>query len=207
MLEGSPDHSDLHWTPVHHRSGSAFQSSRRPNVTRQDNSLNDSSPWRFGPEGPSNDQKELRTLVAKNLPDRIKHLDIVNVVRGSALLDVWVRHVDRFANISFVDAEAAKNFLTYTKRNPIYIHGSKVSFKATLPILGTNKLFRSISPGAIASMSCRSMWPTRLLEVLLATWSCMMRLPRSRRHVYEMTWTIYTTLSLSMYHLSTAMYT
>jgi hypothetical protein len=69
-----------------------------------------------------------RTLVMKGLPDRFTHLDIVRVIRGGQLLNLFVPGRDRLARISFVDASAAQAFLTYSKRNGIYVLGKRVSF-------------------------------------------------------------------------------
>ena len=70
---------------------------------------------------------EQRTLVLKNLSDRITHKDIVDVVRGGAVLDIYLRTNERTASVSFVEGTAAQNFMNYAKRNDIYIHGKRVS--------------------------------------------------------------------------------
>lgn len=72
-------------------------------------------------------RNEQRTLLIKNLSDRVTHKDVVDVVRGGALLDVYLRSNDRSASVSFVEGAAAQAFLAYAKRNDIYIHGKRVS--------------------------------------------------------------------------------
>ena len=63
----------------------------------------------------------------KNLSDRATHKDIVGIVRGGAVLDIYLRTNDRSASISFVEGVAAQAFMNYAKRNDIYIHGKRVS--------------------------------------------------------------------------------
>lgn len=68
-----------------------------------------------------------RTISIRNLPDRVTHEDIVDAVRGGALLHVYVRPWDRFADISFVDESAAHEFLRHTKLHGLNIAGKRVS--------------------------------------------------------------------------------
>lgn len=68
-----------------------------------------------------------RTIVAKNLSDRATHKDIVDIIRGGAVLDIFLRTNDRSVSVSFVEESAAQNFMSYAKRNDIYIHGKRVS--------------------------------------------------------------------------------
>ncbi len=71
-------------------------------------------------------REDRRTLVFKGLLDRTTHKDIVDVVSGGALLDIFLRPRERMASVSFVEGVAAQDFLTYAKRNDIYIHGKRV---------------------------------------------------------------------------------
>jgi hypothetical protein len=64
-----------------------------------------------------------RTIVISNLSDRATHKDLVDVIRGGRLLDIYLRN-DRTATVSFV--EGAQEFLAYTKRNDIYLHLKRV---------------------------------------------------------------------------------
>ncbi|UPX14208.1 uncharacterized protein EKO05_0004697 [Ascochyta rabiei] len=65
-----------------------------------------------------------RTILITNLADRTTHKDLVGVIRGGQLLDIFLRS-DRAATVSFV--EGAANFLAYVKRNDIYLHAKRVS--------------------------------------------------------------------------------
>lgn len=69
---------------------------------------------------PVNDQ---RTVLITNLAAHTTHKDIVSIVRGGRLLDVFLRG-DRSATVSFV--EGAAEFLAYVRRNDIYLHAKRV---------------------------------------------------------------------------------
>jgi len=71
-------------------------------------------------------RNEQRTILIKNLSDRVTHKDIVDVVRGGAVLDIYIRSTDKSASVSFVEGAAAQAFMSYAKRNDIYIHGKRV---------------------------------------------------------------------------------
>ena len=77
-------------------------------------------------------RNEQRTILIKNLSDKVIHKDIVDLVRGGALLDIYVRTGEKMASVSFVEGSAAQNFLNYAKRNDIYIHGKRVSLTTQL---------------------------------------------------------------------------
>ena len=77
-------------------------------------------------EDHSDRKNERRTILLQNLPDPVTHSEIVNVVRGGLLLDVYLRSQDRSASVSFVDGLAAQDFMSYMKRNHVYIHGRRV---------------------------------------------------------------------------------
>ena len=72
-------------------------------------------------------RNEQRTILIKNLSDRITHKDIADIVRGGAVLDIYLRPTDRSASVSFVEGAAAQAFMNYAKRNDIYIRGKRVS--------------------------------------------------------------------------------
>ena len=77
---------------------------------------------------PAYNRAEQRSVVASNLSDRTTHKDLINVIRGGALLDIYLRTNDRSASISFIEGSAAQNFMNHVKRNDIYIHGKRVSY-------------------------------------------------------------------------------
>ncbi|OCK83349.1 hypothetical protein K432DRAFT_379589 [Lepidopterella palustris CBS 459.81] len=72
---------------------------------------------------PKNDQ---RTLIFSNLSDRITHKDLVEIIRGGRLLDIYMRN-DRSATVSFV--EGAREFLAYAKRNDFYLHSKRIEIR------------------------------------------------------------------------------
>lgn len=75
----------------------------------------------FSQSIPVHDQ---RTVHISNLHERTTHKDLVEVIRGGRLLNVFLRN-DRTAAVSFV--EGAPEFLAYAKRNDIYLHTRRVS--------------------------------------------------------------------------------
>lgn len=81
-------------------------------------------------EKPRPDKRNLHARIDKrsihfaNLSDRTTHKDIVDVIRGGTILDIYLRN-DRTANVSFVDGGNAAAFLNYVKRNDVYIHGKR----------------------------------------------------------------------------------
>lgn len=71
-------------------------------------------------------REEQRTILAKNLSDRVTHKDIIDFVRGGLVLDIYLRSNERSASISFVEGSAAQDFMNHAKRNDIYVHGKRV---------------------------------------------------------------------------------
>ncbi|KAF2786137.1 hypothetical protein K505DRAFT_368477 [Melanomma pulvis-pyrius CBS 109.77] len=67
-----------------------------------------------------------RTILINNLSDRATHKDLVGIIRGGRLLDIFLRN-DRSATISFV--EGAQEFLAYAKRKDIYLHTKRLEFR------------------------------------------------------------------------------
>lgn len=70
--------------------------------------------------------RDQRTILFTNLSDRTTHQDLVNIIRGGRLLDIYIRN-DRSATVSFV--EGAQEFLAYAKRNDFYIHAKRVEVR------------------------------------------------------------------------------
>ena len=68
----------------------------------------------------------LRTLVFSNLADPVTERELLNVVRGGALLDIYWYDHGHAAKVSFIQASAAEAFLAYTKRHDIYLRGKRV---------------------------------------------------------------------------------
>lgn len=126
------------WPSKNQSSGFGFQKDRGGTFVRQYSSVQDDSSFpsdlekeeQSSPTAKTDRQhyakSEQRTIVAKNLSDRVTHKDIVDIIRGGAVLDIFLRANERSASISFVEGAAAQEFLNYAKRNDIYIHGKRV---------------------------------------------------------------------------------
>lgn len=71
--------------------------------------------------------KPRRTLFFSNLPKDATYSDLVAVVRGGALVDVWMKESDRCASVSFINPADADAYLRYAKKNEIFIGGCRVS--------------------------------------------------------------------------------
>lgn len=112
---------------------------------------------------------EQRTIIAKNLSDRATHKDIVDIIRGGAVLDIFLRTNERSASISFVEGSAAQDFLSYTKRNDIYIHGKRVNMHLAKNF--GRLMSRSLnSPGMIDSLFFLATLRIRLGLAQPGTW-------------------------------------
>ena len=68
-----------------------------------------------------------RTLYFAGLPAGTAHKDLVKVLRGGRILDIYLRK-DRSATVSFI--EGAQEFFKYAKRHDVYIHQKRVSHPA-----------------------------------------------------------------------------
>lgn len=67
-----------------------------------------------------------RTVQLFGFGDQVSHADIVKVVRGGMLLDIHLKAHERIANVSFLEASAAQNFMQNVRRNDLYIGGKRV---------------------------------------------------------------------------------
>jgi hypothetical protein len=68
-----------------------------------------------------------RTLLMRGLPEKATLLDVVKVVRGGQLLNIYTRYHKQLAHISSVDASAAAAFLVCSKGTAISVLGKRVS--------------------------------------------------------------------------------
>ena len=93
-----------------------------PDLDREDGSLTASRA-----ERKRYAREEHRTIIAKNLSDRVTHQDLIDIVRGGILLDLFLRSGEKTASISFVEGSAAQNFMNNVKRKDVYLHGKRVS--------------------------------------------------------------------------------
>lgn len=93
-----------------------------PNIVREE------SGWQtISTEKPLSDNGGKKTLLIKNLPTNVTIKEIVNLIRGGALLDVYIKFSTKCAFVSFVDPDAAHAFMKYAKRKGIYLQGKMVS--------------------------------------------------------------------------------
>lgn len=104
-----------------HNNSAQDDSSLAPDFERNESFL---APPR--PEKQYYARSDQRTLTAKNLSGRTTHKDIMRVLRGGLVLDVYLRLNDRSASISFVEGTAAGDFLNHVRRQDIYLHGKRV---------------------------------------------------------------------------------
>ena len=105
---------------------------------------------------------EQRTILLKNLSERATHKDLINIIRGGAVLDIFLRSNEKAASVSFVEGAAAQEFMAYARRNDIYIHGKRVSLKLSCCRTLNLDCHRSNSYGTIANSSYQAMLQIRL---------------------------------------------
>ena len=74
----------------------------------------------------STEQRPRRSLILKNLQPETSLKDIIDILRGGMILDVYIGTKESQAFVSFVEPSAAKAFLQWTNYNPIKIQGHKV---------------------------------------------------------------------------------
>ncbi|KAF8466397.1 hypothetical protein BDZ91DRAFT_725335 [Kalaharituber pfeilii] len=96
-----------------------------------------------------------RTLYLTKLPDRITYGQIFSVIRGGAVVDVWMKSSDHAASVSFVECSAAESFYQYAKRNDIYIDGRRINVDWREPsrqFVILNNIMSAISRGATRNL-------------------------------------------------------
>lgn len=117
----------------------------------------------YGGPGPDNisDQKMIRnghgkrTIYLTKLPDRVTYAQIFSVIRGGAVVDVWMKPSDHAASVSFVDCSAAENFYQYTRKNDIYIGGKRIYVdwrESSRQFVILNNIMSAISRGATRNL-------------------------------------------------------
>ncbi|KAH7127695.1 hypothetical protein EDB81DRAFT_846505 [Dactylonectria macrodidyma] len=75
------------------------------------------------------DRLATRTIFLYNLTEGVTHSDITTAIRGGQLLDVFLRHRDRTASVSFVYGEDAKAFYARARHHDLYIKNRKVELR------------------------------------------------------------------------------
>lgn len=129
----------------------------------------------YGGPGPDNftDQNTTRngngkrTIYLTKLPDRITYAQIFSVIRGGAVVDVWMKSSDHAASVSFVDCSDAENFYQYARKNDIYIDGKRINVEWREPsrqFVILNNIMSAISRGATRNLLLSKVPPT-LTEV------------------------------------------
>ncbi|KAI5460037.1 hypothetical protein BGZ63DRAFT_263956 [Mariannaea sp. PMI_226] len=81
------------------------------------------------PSGPRLERQATRTIQFTGLPPGVTHQDIVKVVRGGKLVEVYLSHRYRNGSVSFVYGEDAKAFFARSRHSDLYIKGQKVNLK------------------------------------------------------------------------------
>jgi hypothetical protein len=72
------------------------------------------------------DDHEDRSIIVRGLPQTASLADVVKIVRGGVVLNMYLRPRDRTAHIAFVDPIAAEKFIIHSKRSDIYVKGKRV---------------------------------------------------------------------------------
>lgn len=67
-----------------------------------------------------------RTLFFTRLPEKATYASFLEVVRGGAVVDAWMKPSDRCASVSFLQPQSAEAFYRYAKKNDLYIDGRRV---------------------------------------------------------------------------------
>ncbi|KAL4807141.1 hypothetical protein BDV18DRAFT_159360 [Aspergillus unguis] len=74
----------------------------------------------------SSPQAEQRTVLIRGLPDKVTHRDIVEAVKGGAILHIYVWGRDRTASVSFVEETAAQDFISHSRTYGLYVADKRV---------------------------------------------------------------------------------
>ncbi|OJK03712.1 hypothetical protein ASPACDRAFT_111654 [Aspergillus aculeatus ATCC 16872] len=67
-----------------------------------------------------------RTVMIRNLPDRVTYRDVVDAVKSGALVHVYLRARERIASVSFVEEAAARSFLQHSNTHGLLVAGKRV---------------------------------------------------------------------------------
>lgn len=67
-----------------------------------------------------------RTIHITNLPEGTTHKDLVGILRGGMLADIYLRN-DKSAQVTFL--EGAQDFMAYVKKNDLYLHYKRLEFR------------------------------------------------------------------------------
>lgn len=135
-----------------------------------------------------------RTVFLINLPEGVTHAEVVDVVRGGMLLDIYVRPNDRIASVSFLEEADAEVFYRHVKRHDLYIRGKRVWYLLASSILYMLTYSRLRFAGTIVNSFCHLMLPTRLELGPRETWSSETAIQNTPKRLFVTTWSISTIL-------------
>ncbi|KAI5794313.1 hypothetical protein DFH27DRAFT_565871 [Peziza echinospora] len=96
-----------------------------------------------------------RTIYLTKLPERVTYAKIFDVIRGGAVVDVWVKASDHAASVSFIECDAAENFYQYARKNDIYIDGRRINVdwrEPTRQFVILNNIMSAISRGGTRNL-------------------------------------------------------
>lgn len=202
---GNETASNSGWPPKNYSGSGSFHKDRAGSFARQHSSMQDDSsfPSDEKEDGCFSNSKteklqyaraEDRTLIIKNLSDRATHKDIVDIIRGGAVLDIFLRANEKSASVSFVEGSAAQDFLNYTKRNDIYIHGKRVILIYQKTREEETEFLNSLNfLGMIANLFSQATLQIRLGSAPRGTWQSGMSIQILPKSVCGMILIIFTT--------------
>ncbi|OHF00607.1 hypothetical protein CORC01_04146 [Colletotrichum orchidophilum] len=81
------------------------------------------------PMRPQFERLTTRTISISNLAEGTTHADVVAVIRGGQLLDIFLRGHDRTAHVSFLHGSDATAFLEHARRHDLYIRHKRVDVR------------------------------------------------------------------------------
>lgn len=82
--------------------------------------------WEQDEEDVYDINREDRSVVLKGISPFTTMADVLAVVRGGAVLNIYLRLQQRTAHVAFVEPHAAEKFLIHSKRTDVYIKGKRV---------------------------------------------------------------------------------
>lgn len=126
-----PNQYTSHSSQVPHSNGnghSLYQGTEDPGDESDGTTKQDAQEPRRGGGNEYNDQiGGNRTLFFTRLPEKTTYASFLEVVRGGAVVDAWMKPSDRCASISFLHPQSAEAFYKYAKKNDLYVDGRRVS--------------------------------------------------------------------------------
>ncbi|KAI9738118.1 MAG: hypothetical protein M1818_005546 [Claussenomyces sp. TS43310] len=98
-----------------------------------------------------------RTVQLIHLPEGVTHAELVDVIRGGIVLEIYLRSSDRSASISFLEEEAAREFLHFVKKNDLYVRNRRIQAQwASRQYLLLGNVAYKLAGGATRNMVIRN---------------------------------------------------